>query len=241
MTAVDQGAAVSAVMKTVGKSGLTPYTLALNYLPFAQLLLGGVLAWEVAGSPATAALLSLAWLFLLPPVMCRLAIALFGKPDGESLRQDSRAYKVWWFTHQWQALFNRLSWIEDLLRLVPGVYSLWINLWGGNVSTMVYWSPGCIVIDRPLVIVEPFAVIGGQSGLVGHLGRIADDGSYVVDIAAPRVGRGAMMGARSALGPGSMLEAGRMLPAGRMLAPFVRWDRIVKPRPPTEGPSKADG
>jgi hypothetical protein len=241
MTAVDQSAAESSAMKTVGNSGLTPFTLALNYLPFAQLLLGGVLVWTIAGSPATAALLSFAWLFLVPPAMCRLAFALYGKPSGESLRQDSRAYKVWWFTHQWQALFNRLSWIEEVLRLVPGVYSLWLNLWGGNVSTMVYWSPGCIVIDRPLVIVEPFAVIGGHSGIAGHLGRIADDGLYVVDIAAPRVGCGAIMGAGSALGPGSVLEAGRMLPAGRILAPFARWDRIVRQRPPTDRPDNADG
>lgn len=240
MTVVDRTSADRAVLKTVGKSGLTPFTLAMNYLPFAQLALGGVLVGTLAGSSLTAVLSALAWLFLLPPAMCRLAFALFGRPDGRSLRQDSRAYRVWWFTHQWQALFNRLPWIEELFRLVPGLYSLWINLWGGNVSTMVYWSPGSVVIDRPLVIVEPFAVIGGYAGLAGHLGRIADDGSYEVDIAAPRVGSGAIMGAGSALGPGAVLEAGRMLPAGRILAPFARWDRIAKPRPPGNAPDDVD-
>jgi hypothetical protein len=234
MTVVDQE--ISAP-----RAGLTGFTLALNYLPITQLLLGSAGIWALSDSLASMILFLIAWVFLLPPLACRLAFSWFGAPHGIDLTQDSRAYKVWWFSHQWQAVFNRLPWIEEILRLAPGLYSVWINLWGGRASAMVYWSPGCIVIDRPLIIVEPFAVIGGHAGLTGHLGRIGGDGHYLVDIAAPRVGRGAIVGAGAALGPGAELPPGQLLPAGKILPPFTRWAGASKQRPISLRAANADG
>jgi hypothetical protein len=221
---------MTAVERTPAAAGasITGYTLALNYLPIVQLLAGATLVASQASSLRSALLWSIGWFFLLPPFACRLALLLFGRPYGRALTQAAPAYKVWWFIHQWQLVFNRLPWIEEILRLVPGLYALWIFLWGGRVSPLVYWAPGSLVIDRPLVIVETGAVIGMGAGLAGHAGTVAADGSYRVDIAAPRVGRGAMMGARSGLGPGAELAAGALLPAGRMIKPFMLWDGTTK-------------
>lgn len=217
MTAVDRP-------RTAEHRGITSYTLALNYLPITQLLVGaGVVASQASSTGAIIAW-SAAWLLLLPPLVCRLTLLMFGMPHGRGLSQDARAYKVWWFVQQWQVVFNRLPWIEELMRLVPGLYALWIFLWGGRVSPLVYWAPGALVIDRPLVIVEAGAVIGTGAGLAGHAGTLAPDGSYRIDIAAPRVGAGAIVGARSGLGPGAELAPGTLLPAGRMLKPFTAWD-----------------
>ena len=212
---------------TAARAPISRYTLALNYLPLAQLLLGAAFVVWQATSPLAVALWALAWLYLLPPVMSRLAILMFGAPQGRALTQETRAYKVWWFTHQWQVVFNRVPWLEEILRLMPGVYALWLWLWGARVSPLVYWGPGALVIDRTLVVVETGAVIGMGAGLAGHAGTLAD-GGYLIDIAAPRVGRGALMGARSGLGPGAELAAGAMLPAGRMIKPFMRWDGTSK-------------
>ena len=211
-----------------GRASITGFTLALNYLPLAQLLAGAAVVASQATSLRSALLWSAGWFFLLPPLACRLALLLFGRPHGRALTQAAGAYKVWWFIHQWQLVFNRLPWIEEILRLAPGLYALWIYLWGGRVSPLVYWAPGSLVIDRPLVIVETGAVIGMGAGLAGHAGTVAADGSYRVDIAACRVGRGAMMGARSGLGPGAELAAGALLPAGRMIKPFTLWDGTTK-------------
>ena len=221
MTAVDQ-------TRAAGRSGVTGFTLALNYLPLAQLLLGVAVVASQASSLRAALLWALGWFLLLPPLACRLALLLFGRPYGRGLTQAAPAYKVWWFIHQWQLPFNRLPWIEEILRLAPGLYTLWIFLWGGRASPLVYWAPGSLVIDRPLVHVEAGAVIGMGAGLAGHAGGIAADGSYRVDIAPCHVGRGAMMGARSGLGPGAELAAGVLLPAGRMIKPFTRWDGTAK-------------
>jgi hypothetical protein len=205
------------------QSAVSAYTLALNYLPLAQLCVGAAL---VANAPSIGAAVvwSLLWLCLLPPLVCRLTLLLFGTPAGRGLSQSDRAYKVWWFTCQWQAVFNRLPWLEELLRLIPGAYAFWIFLWGGRVSPLAYWAPGSTVVDRPLVVVEAGAVIGMGAGLTGHLGVLAPDGTYRIDIGAPRVGPGAMMGARSGLSAGAELAAGQTLPAGRLMKPFMRWD-----------------
>src|SRR5262245_1928087 len=197
------------------RARVTGYTLALNYLPLAQLLLGAAVVGGRARSLPFVLLWSAAWLYVVPPVVCRLTLLLFGRPDGRGLTQDTRAYKVWWFTHQWQVVFNRLPWLEELLRLVPGLYALWIRSWGGRVSPWAYWGPGSLVVDRFLVVVEAGAVIGMGAGLTGHIGYLSADGTFLVDVAAPLVGRGAIMGTRSGLGPGAELAPHQVLPAGR--------------------------
>jgi hypothetical protein len=207
---------------------ITGYTLALNYLPLAQLLAGAGVVASQATSPAAVIIWSLAWIYLVPPIVCRVTLLVFGTPHGRALTQKTRAYKVWWFTYQWQVVFNRLPWLEEILRLVPGLYALWIFLWGGRVSPLVYWSPGSLAIDRPLIVVESGAVVGVGAGLVGHVATIAPDGTYRIDIASTRVGRNAMMGARSGLSAGAELAANQMLPAGRMIRPFMRWDGRAK-------------
>src|SRR3954469_6084826 len=86
MTATDQGA-----------PPLTFYTLALNYLPLVQLATGAVLVTTQTASPGALILGALAWIYLVPPLVCRLTLLLFGRPQGRALTQHDRAYKVWWF------------------------------------------------------------------------------------------------------------------------------------------------
>src|SRR5262245_33087963 len=137
-----------------GRARLSAFTLALNYLPLTQLLIGAVVVVTAGRSLQSRLLWSAACIYLVPPLVCRSTLLIFGRPQGRGLTQNTRAYKVWWFTHQWQAVFNRLPWLEELLRLVPGLYALWIWMWGGKVSPWVYWGPGSIVADLYLVLVE---------------------------------------------------------------------------------------
>ena len=218
---------MTAVHPDARRPPLTVYTLALNYLPLVQLLTGAGLVATLTTSAGALILASLAWIYLVPPLICRLALTVFGSPQGRALTQHDRAYKVWWFTYQWQVPFNRLPWIEEILRLTPGLYVLWLRLWGGRVSLLSFWAPGALVIDRPLIVVEAGAVIGVGAGLSGHSGTLAPDGTYRIDIGTARVGRGAIMGVRSGLAAGE-LASGQMLPAGRMIKPFTCWDGKTK-------------
>ena len=209
--------------------GVTAYTLAMNYLPFIYLAVGVAIVVWMDGAGARV-VLALAWIYLVPVAVGRVTIETFGRPSGRGLTQQSRAYKVWWFLTQMQMTFNRLPILEELMRLVPGLYSLWLNAWGSRVSPFSFWAPGSRVIDRYLVHVERGVVVGSGAVLSGHLGTVSGDGGYLNDIAAVTVGEGAILGASAKLGPGSRVAAGEQLPAGRILPPFVTWENGRKNR-----------
>lgn len=77
-------------------------------------------------------------------------------------------------------LFNRVPWLEELLRLVPAFYALWIWLWGGKFSPFAYAGPGALITDRYAVEVQRGAVLGFQSALAGHMVVRDEAGRWVV-------------------------------------------------------------
>jgi hypothetical protein len=80
--------------RIVERRGLTIYTLALNYLPLAQLSAGAAVIATQTTSIGEAIVWSLVWLYLLPPLVCRLTLIVLGTPHGQALSQQDRAYKV---------------------------------------------------------------------------------------------------------------------------------------------------
>ncbi len=120
----------------------------------ATVLTTGVLGWAAT---------FVALLYVLPPVTARIVMALFGKPQGRDLRQDSTAFKVWWVLLQLQMPFNRIPWLEELLRLVPGLYPFWLNLWGATHS--LAGRTATAGAGAVPVLVEPVGC-QGQPGLI---------------------------------------------------------------------------
>ena len=76
---------------------------------------------------------SLFFLYLFPP-LCQRGHQLVW-PLQEGLSELSKpAYSPWWTTLQLQAVFNAAPSLEAILRLVPGVYSCWLRLWGSRIG-----------------------------------------------------------------------------------------------------------
>jgi len=198
------------------------YSLALNFLPLLHLLAGAAFLWLVDGAVARIGA-ALAWIYILPPLAGRVVMALFGAPQGEGLGQEARAYKVWWFLTQMQVLFNRFAVLEELLRMVPGLYALWLNGWGAQVSPVVYWGPGSVVVDRQAARIGPGAVIGVRAVLSGHLAVKDSNGAFRVTLAPVEIGEGALIGAYAGIGPGCRVAAGEEVPAAAFLRPFTHW------------------
>ena len=200
------------------------FSLWLNALPFLHLASGFGLVFGLCDTMGGRILILAAWVYLLPPLASRLMIVTFGRPEGQ-LTQDMSAYRVWWVLTQWQILFNRLPWLEELLRLVPGFYALWIGLWGGHLSPRAYVGPGVLITDRHAVRVGHGAILGMKSILSGHLVIRNGDGRWLVLAAAPIVESEAIMGGDARLGPGAVLRARQVLPTGRFVRPFDEWPR----------------
>jgi hypothetical protein len=213
------------------------YSLVLNVLPLALVAAGAAAVWLTEGATARIAV-ALAWIYLLPPLAARAVTAAFGAAEGDNLTQDSRAYRVWWLLVQLQVIFNRFPFFEEVLRLAPGAYALWLNLWGSKVSLVVYWGPGALAADRQALRIGPGAVIGTRSVLSGHLALKNESGEFRVTLAPVEIGAGALIGAYAGIGPGCRIEAGEEVPAAAFLRPHTRWSegsRIKPARPRSAG------
>ena len=200
------------------------FSLSMNLVPVAWLALGGWLVWSLAQAGSAWLLGALGWIYLVPPLLGRVLLAIFGRPIG-TFTQDQRGYRVWWVMTQLQIPYSRLPFLEELLRLVPGLYPLWIALWGGSVSPFAYVAPGVVITDRYLVRVERRVVLGFRSTLAGHMVVRGPDGRWQLVTAPPVVEEQALLGGDTGLGPGARVRSGEMLPYGRTLGPFSQWPR----------------
>lgn len=209
--------------------------VACAYVPFLNVVV--IVGWAtlcLAGRVATPAWawLSLAWLLLVPPLVVRLVLAL--RPlSTRDIPLASREFLLWWFTSQWQVLFNRLPWIEELIRLVPGAYSAWLRLWGARVGRFVYWTPGLRVLDRPYLDVGDRASFGVGVKINPHIILPDAEGRLVLKVATVRVGADALVGGYSLLTAGCWIAPGEGSPGKRDFRPFTGWanGRRVDPAP----------
>jgi len=198
--------------------------IALNCYPPLHVLAIGALAtgpWTLGvGWPAVAAAVAL--LYLAPPLAARLLLAV-GGPPAMTTAVGSRAFLFWWALSQLQIVFARLPVLEEALRLVPGLYSAWLRLWGARIGGRVYWAPEVCLTDRYLVAVGDQALVGMGTHLVSHLVLPAEGAAGTLLLAPVTIGAGAVVGGLSVLGPGSRVPAGQAAPARTVLPPFWSW------------------
>ena len=60
----------------------------------------------------------------------------------------TREFFTWWLLLNLQVVFCRFSFLEELLRMVPGLYSAWLRLWGSRIGRLTYWAAGTAVLER---------------------------------------------------------------------------------------------
>jgi len=184
-------------------------------------------------------LIALAGLYLFPPLMARTLLRLWG-PMPQTATLGSRAFLRWWALAQLQLVFNRLPELEELLRLIPGLYSVWLRLWGARVGRFVLWSPGVVITDRQLVSVGDHAVLGMGAKIGPHIVVRASDGTLRLLAAPVVIGREAIVGGLTVFGPGARMAPGETSHRTLVLPPFWTWEGGRRRRPdPNGGPEPA--
>ena len=164
----------------------------------------------------------LAWIYILPPLLCRATLKTRGLPIPLRTNHTSRDYGTWWLLTQYQMLFNRFAFLEELLRLIPGCYALWLNAWGSQVSPYAYWSPGAYVTDRYILHIGHGCVIGTRSILSGHF-IVQNTQGYELTVAPITLEPQSFCGFNTIIGPGCRVSQGETLPAEKILPPFSTW------------------
>lgn len=177
---------------------------------FPMLLMVGV-AWAFfhfvcAPSLATAGLV-LAIVYLLPLALFRLHNLFFPLVDViMDIAQPT--YSPWWTTHQLQWIYIAAPILELPLHAVPGLFSLWLRLWGSKIGRGVYWTPRTEVIDRGLLVVGDRVIVGHMAIFCSHaISPVKGKLSLIVQHI--EIGSGAFVGAEARFGPGAKIEAGQ--------------------------------
>lgn len=178
-------------------------------------------------------------LYLVPPTLARLATVRTPLPQGR-VELASAAFLRWWFTTQCQIVFARLPFLEELLRLVPGLYSAWLRLWGARVGAFVYWAPGVAILDRSLVDVGARVAFGAGARVVSHvIAPVGGPGGLVLGRIV--VGSDALVGGYATLLPGCVVAPGEVAPGLRAVHAFTRLEGGKRSPLPIPGVAGRDG
>jgi len=201
----------------------------LNYLPFFHAASLAAVCFFVRG-PWLRLLAGLAWLYLLPPLSARLLL-LVSPPTEGRIKLGSADYFKWWALLSLQIIFCRLPFLEELLRLIPGAYSLWLRLWGSKIGRLTYWAPGARILDRSFLAIGNEVVFGAGVSLNPHVVSKNDEGELEVQLGTIRIGDRAVVGGYSILTAGTEIAAHECTRAVLLSPPFSKWrdGKRIKP------------
>lgn len=176
-------------------------------------------------------------LYILPPLAALPLLKLFGGGVGR-FAPNSREFLVWWTMFNLQVIFCRLPLLEEILRIVPGLYSAWLRLWGARIGRLTYWAPGLVILDRSFVHIGDDVVFGAGVRLNPHVMTVNDSGEKELILAPVTIGSGAVVGGYSLLTAGTEIACNENVRAYLISPPFSRWEngKRVREAAPGKGP-----
>jgi hypothetical protein len=197
---------------------MTPLSKVLALFPSLVMALAatcvGWLVWVPGPLPALALF---GTLYVFPLLAFHIHQQLFPLKDGIS-NLVGEGYSPWWGTHQIQLVYIAFPALEIALRLVPGVFSAWLRLWGSKVGRHVYWTPHLELGDRSMLEVGDGVVWGHRVGISGHIIK-PRRGNLMLLCRRVRIGSGVFIGAGALIGPGAVISDGAFLTTGQVVRP----------------------
>ncbi len=196
--------------------------LALNYLPFLQVVCLALVILLPTTFIGWRMLAGVALIYLVPPVLARLLL-LCRPPRQECLTIGSKGFFTWWALLNLQVIFCRLPALEEILRLVPGLYSAWLRLWGARIGRLTYWAPGTRILDRPFLEIGDDVILGAGVRINAHVLARKPGGSLELLLSSIHIGDRALIGGYSLLTAGSQVAPDETTRAFLILPPFSKW------------------
>ncbi len=207
-------------------TGTKLFMILTGYIPLAHAVFCAFLfvAVVAAAGPAWGVATALSALYIAPALLVRSVRRVAAVPNGR-YGPATITFRLWWFCAQCQLLFNRLPILEECLRVVPGLYSAWIRLWGSRVGSLVYWAPGVVVFDRQLLRIGHRVAFGGRAHITPHYMAKDDDGCIELCIAPITIGDDALVGGLSLVPAGATIEPGGVTRVRGVVKPFEVYGR----------------
>lgn len=150
-------------------------------------------------------------IYVVPPMAQR--VMLRWAPLKQGVNQiDGRTFSPWLASHHIQAMYDALPFLESLLRVFPGFYSMWLRMWGSRIGYGVEWPVRMDVLDRGLMDIGNRVVFAREVELVAHVRKKTDGGRSRVLVRGVRIGSYAFLGARSRIGAGASVPSNASVP-----------------------------
>lgn len=185
--------------------------------------------------------LALVALFVLPPLLSR--IVLTALPFSRTrIDITSVHFFVWWAIFNLQGVFNRVTFLEEILRIVPGVYSAWLRLWGSRIGRFTYWTPGIRILDRSFLSVGDDVHFGVDVRLNPHVIHRCQGGKLELILDTITLRDRAFVGGYSLLTAGCEIGEGENARAHTVLPPFSIFKNgaRIKPIEQTSGGTNSE-
>ena len=141
-------------------------------------------------------------IYVLPPTVQRVMFRWAPLKQGVN-QIDGRTFSPWLASHHIQAMYDALPFLESLLRVFPGFYSMWLRMWGSRIGYGVEWPVRMDVLDRGLMDIGNRVVFAREVELVAHVRKKTDGGRSRVLVRGVRIGSYAFLGAGSRIGAGA--------------------------------------
>jgi len=169
--------------------------------------------------------LVLVTIYLVPPLLWRVISSLYPLQMGFSnigVRQNPSA---WMISYHLQLLFGIIPWLEKILMMIPGLYSAWLRLWGARIGKNIFWTPGIEIVDRPLLSVGDWVVIGHKTYISSHV-ITREDQKTQLFLRPVSIEGHAFIGAFSVLNAGTRVAASESIKAGTICLGLNRIERF---------------
>ncbi|HIK08017.1 MAG TPA: acyl transferase [Trichormus sp. M33_DOE_039] len=197
---------------------MTVLSKILLFFPTLVFIITGAAIFYFVHSPSIFSLLAVLFgIYGFPVVVYRCHQWIYPVQEGISYLQG-KEYSPWWGSHQIQSIYIAIPALEAVLRLIPGLFSTWLRLWGAKVGRDVYWTPGLEIADRGLIEIGDRVVIGHRVGIYSHVikPRKQDLMLYVKKV---KIGSNVFVGAGSHLAPGVVINDHTFIAAATNLYP----------------------
>jgi hypothetical protein len=153
-------------------------------------------------------------IYFVPPLVQRVMLRWAPLKLGVS-EIDGHKFSSWLASHHIQAFYDALPYLESLLRVIPGFYSMWLRMWGSHVGYGVSWPVRMDVLDRSLIDIGNRVVFAREVELVAHVRKKTDGGRTRVLVRRVRIGSHVFVGARTRIGPGASIPSNASVPEMR--------------------------
>ena len=226
-TLMDNGSAVAAGLGSTLSGPKRLLILVINYWTILQVILIGL----TLGIPWTQfrwrLLTGLLLLYLVPPLVARI-IRCFAPIREGRIPIGRRDFFIWWALFNLQVIFCRFPALEEMLRLVPGLYGPWLRLWGARVGRLIYWGAGLRILDRSFVQIGNGVMFGATVRLNPHVLARNKAGELELILATVAIGNEALIGGYSLLTAGTEIAPGECTKAFLISPPFSKWKDGVR-------------